>query len=192
VPKVRRLLVTSVLPALLLASSGAGCAAPVVAEPLTGKYGGNEPEAQLEFWHSLAQRPIASNDEAFHALLLYLDGKDPAGDYGGRVAELKRRRALPSGFNRPAGEAVERGTLAVALVRTLKIDGGWALTLLGPTPRYATRELQYLGLFPPSTPRQTFSGMDVVGVIGRVEDYQRGDAAEAPAAVLPGEIPRAQ
>jgi hypothetical protein len=34
--------------------------------------------------------------------------------------------------------------------------------------------------------------MDVVGVIGRVEDYQRGDPTNAPAAVLPGEIPRAQ
>jgi hypothetical protein len=186
-----RMLLTLALPAVLLAGGG-GCAAPVVADPLTKKYGGNDPEAQLEFWHSLARRPIASNDEAFHALLLYLDGKDPAADYEGRVAELKRRRALPGGFDRPAGEAVERGTLAVALVRTLKIDGGWALTLFGPTPRYATRELQHLGLFPPSTPRQTFSGMDVVGVIGRIEDYQRGDAADAPAAVLPGEIPRAQ
>jgi hypothetical protein len=191
VSKFWRSLLTITLPALL-AWTGGGCAAPVVADPLTGKFGGNEPEAQLEFWHSLAQRPIASNDEAFHALLLYLDDKDPAADYAGRVAELKRRRALPGGFDRPANEAVERGTLAVALVRTLNIDGGWALTLLGPTPRYATRELQYLGLYPPSTPRQTFSGMDVVGVIGRVEDYQRGDPTNAPAAVLPGEIPRAQ
>jgi hypothetical protein len=66
---------------------------------------------------------------------------------------------------------VQRGVVAVALVTALKIDGGWALTLMGPTPRYATRELVYRNLFPMSSPEQTFSGAEFVGIMGKAEDY---------------------
>ena len=61
-------------------------------------------------------------------------------------------------------------------------------TLFGPTPRYAVRELMFLNVYPPSTPNQSFSGNEFVGIIGRVEDYQRGNPADAPAAVMPGEM----
>src|SRR5688572_14047701 len=98
-----------------------GCQSAKVSDPLTASIGGNDPGEQVEFWHQLAERPVTSNDEAFHGLLLFLDGQDPANDYAGRVAELKRREMLPGGFDAPATEAVERGTLAVALVRALKI-----------------------------------------------------------------------
>jgi hypothetical protein len=54
-------------------------------------------------------------------------------------------------------------------------------------PRYATRELMYLDLYPPSSPQQTFSGTEFLGIIGRIEDYQRGNATDLPAAQLPGE-----
>ena len=50
---------------------------------------------------------------------------------------------------------------------------------------YATRELVYLELYPPSTPNQTFSGAEYVGIIGRIEDYQRGDNVELPATQMP-------
>ena len=52
--------------------------------------------------------------------------------------------------------------------------------------RYAMRELVYMDLFPPSTPNQTFSGAEYLGIIGRIEDYQRGDNPELPAQQLPG------
>jgi hypothetical protein len=45
----------------------------------------------------------------------------------------------------------------------------------------------FVGLYPPSSPNQTFSGSEFVGIIGRIEDYQRGNPADVPAAVLPGE-----
>jgi hypothetical protein len=44
--------------------------------------------------------------------------------------------------------------------------------VFGNTPRYAVRELQYLAIFPYSSPQQTFSGTEYVGVIGALEDYQ--------------------
>jgi hypothetical protein len=165
----------------------AGCQGARVAEPLTAKLSGNEPEAQLEFWHTLATRNLTSNDEAFHGLILFLDGQDPAGDYDGRVRALKDRGLLPKGFNQPANQAVERGVLATTLVRALNIKGGLMQRLTHDHPRYAVRELMYLDLYPPSSPQQTFSGTEYLGIIGRVEDYQRGNPADYPAAVLPGE-----
>src|SRR5215208_6152833 len=99
----------------------AGCQSAKVSDPLTASIGGNDPGEQVEFWHQLAERPVTSNDEAFHGLLLFMDGQDPAKDYAGRVAELKRRKMLPGDFDAPSNDAVTRGTLAVALVRALDI-----------------------------------------------------------------------
>jgi len=164
-----------------------GCHSAKVAQPLTEKLGGNDPDAQMEFWHTLANQPLTSNDEALHGLLLYLDNQDPATDYASRLQSLKDRGLLDRGFDQPADQAVQRGTLAQALVRALKIRGGVFQRLTHDHPRYAVRELMYLDLYPPSSPQQTFSGTEFLGIIGRIEDYQRGNPNEVPAAVLPGE-----
>lgn len=166
---------------------GAGCEHAQVKESVTTKFGGSGEDAQMEFWHRLNDAPVASNDDAFHAILLYLDGKDDCASYADRVAGLKKRGLVSAEFDAPANQSVERGTVAVALVRALEIKGGLMLRVLGPTPRYATRELYFEGIYPPSTPNQAFSGAELVGIIGKVEDFQRGDAANKRAAELPGE-----
>ena len=166
---------------VLAALLAGGCQSARVEQPLTANLGTNDPAQQLEFWHQLAEQPVTSNDDAFHGLLMFLDGDDPANDYAGRVRELRRRRMLPRGFDRPAEQAVERGTLAVALLKALNIDGGLALRLFGPSPRYAVRELVFLDLYPPSSPHQTFSGTEFLGIIGKAEDYQRREKARAAA-----------
>ena len=172
---------------LLTLAALAGCQSAKVSEPLTAKLGGNDPDSQMEFWHQLAGRNICSNDEAFHGLILYLDQTDAANDYAGRVQNLKSRGILPGNFDQPADQAIERGTLAVALVRTLKIKGGLMQRITRDLPRYAVRELMFLDLYPPSSVHQTFSGSEFLGVMGRIEDFQRGNPADYPAAVLPGE-----
>ncbi len=141
--------------------------------------------SQMEFWHGLTDRPVTCNDDAFHGLLLFLDGNDPGTTYADRVAALKSRKLLPSYFNSPANEPVQRGTLAFAFVQALHIQGGWVMTVFGPSPRYAVRELEDMNLYPRSSPEQTFSGSEFVGIIGRAEDYQRGESAFVPASTLP-------
>ena len=163
--------------ALLFALAASGCQTARVQRPLTLDHGGNDVGEQLEFWHALAERPVTSNDEAFHGLLMFLDGDDPATDYPGRVSALRSRGLLPGGFDKPADQAIERGTLAVAIVRAMKIDGGVMLRLFPRSPRYAVRELQFMELFPPSSPNQTFSGTEFLGIIGKLEDHQRLEAA---------------
>ena len=116
-----------------------GCAAPArVPDPLTrGPLGkADDANARSEFWYQLARRPAVSNDEAFHALLLYFAGPAAApADYAGRLAALQSRGMLPVGFDRPADEVVERGTVAVAVAEGAAIKGGVTARLLGPTPR---------------------------------------------------------
>ena len=150
-----------------------GCQSAHVDKPAAALHGGSDPDAQADFLFDLSQRPVTSNDDAAHALLLYIDGKDDSADYAGRIAALKSRGFVGAEWNRPGDEAVTRGELAAAVVRIAKIKGGLTATILGPNPRYATRTLVNEGIFPDSSPNQTFSGAEFCGIMGTLEDYQR-------------------
>src|SRR4051812_2659837 len=164
------------LGAILAVALLGGCQAAKVAQPLTESVAGSDRETQMEFWHQLAQRPLTSNDEAFHALLLYQDKKDDCADYQARLDALRGRGLLPRGFAGAGDDALERGTLAVAITHMLDLKGGINIALLGPTPRYCTRLVQFKGIYPSEgSPNLTFSGAEFVGIIGRIEDYQRGN-----------------
>ena len=165
---------------ILSAAIGPGCTSAHVDKPVTATAGGNDPDQQIDFWHRLAEAPVTSYDDAFHALLLFEAGEDPAADYPGRVAALKTRGLLAGGFARPATEAVDRGTLSVALAKALKIRGGLVMSVFGPSARYATKELEYLEVYPASSPNQTFSGSEFLAVISRAEEYQKSSQVAAP------------
>ncbi|MBI1370193.1 MAG: hypothetical protein GC162_16265 [Planctomycetes bacterium] len=150
-----------------------GCQTAHVDSSLTATLGGNDPAVAMDFWHSLEEREVTSYDDAFHALLLFTDGEDPAGDYDKRVATLKERGWLDGSFSEPGNEAAQRGDIAVVVVRALQIDGGLTMRVLGATPRYAVRELQVKGLYPQSSPFQAFSGSQYVALIGRIDDFVR-------------------
>lgn len=164
-----------------------GCKSAYVAQPLTAELAGNSAKDQMAFWHALAERPVTSNDEAFHGLLLYLDGKDLSADYAARVDTLKARKMLPAGFDRAANQAATRGTIAVAMCRILAIKGGVMMRLTSAHPRYAVRELMFMDLYPPSAPWQTFSGNEYVAIIGRIEDHQRNPKPTTAPTTLPAD-----
>jgi hypothetical protein len=162
----------------------AGCHQAHVTQPMSKDLLASDPDSQINFWHTLTDAPICSNDAAFHGLLLYFDSTDDCADYAARVQLLKSRGMLAQGFNEPADAAVRRGTIAVALCKALEIKGGVTMRLLGPSDRYAARELQFMGLYPAGSPQQTFTGNEYVGIIGRIEDYQRGDSSNKPASKM--------
>lgn len=155
-----------------------GCQSATVTSSVDSKFSGNDTDAQLGFWHALADRHVTSNDDAFHGLLLYADNHDDSKNYDDRVAALKSRGLLPDSFSQPANFAVTRGTLAVAIVKLIHIKGGWVMHVFGDTQRYAVKELVYDGIFPPSSPQQTFSGTEFVGIIGKIDDYQQPVTAD--------------
>jgi hypothetical protein len=155
----------------------AGCHTARVTQPLAERLYANDGDAQMDFWHTLEERKLTSNDEALHGLLLYFDGSDSTKSYADRVRLLKSRKMLPANFDQPANEAVTRGTLSVAIARGLQIKGGVMMRLTGGTnERYATRELQSAGVYPVSSPNQLFSGAEFVGIVGKLDDYQHGIA----------------
>jgi hypothetical protein len=163
----------------------AGCSTAVVRHPLPRSLIGNSTPVQGEFWYQLGRQPIASNDEVFHALLLYVDGKDSAADYESRVKELKSRHLLPADFAGRSDEAVNRGTVAVALDQMLHIQGGLTMRIFGPSPRYALRAAVERGILPESSPNQGLSGGEFIGVMQKAEEFEHGDPSRIPASQLP-------
>jgi hypothetical protein len=169
-------------PALPLAVRGAAlvlvllllpaCARTIVAEPLETNYPPADAARELAFWHLLPTRSAVSNDEGFHGLLLLADGVDESGSYQRRVELLKSRGWLRAGFDEPGDLAMQRGTLAAAICGILEIRGGVMMRLLGPTPRYATRELAAMGMIPAgSSELQAITGLEYMGVISKAQDY---------------------
>ena len=112
-----------------------------------------------------------TNDEAFHALIIFAEEYDPGSDYADRVKWLKLRGYLSGGFDQNANGAVERGTVAQILAQILDIKGGLTMRLVGPHPRYATQELVFLGIMPPSSSQQGLPGIDFVGINAMAEKY---------------------
>ena len=165
-----------------------GCQSTRVTDSTLPTLSGNDPAIQLDFWHTLANKDLVSNDEAFHGLLLFIDNADNAQTYEERVAALKSRNLLPQNFDKPADHALTRGTLAVPLVKHLRLNRGVTLALLRNNDRYATRELEFENIYPPSSPNQLFSGASFVGVIGKAQDYLSGDPSQYPASMLPSDI----
>jgi hypothetical protein len=179
--RVRVLLIT-------LVALVAGCQSIRVADSTLPTLSGNEPQTQLDFWHTLATKDLVTNDEAFHGLLLFIDNSDSSQTYDDRVETLKARKLLPKNFNRPADQALTRGALAVPLVNHLRLNRGVTLSLLRNNDRYATRELEYQNIYPTSSTNQLFTGAAFVGVIGKAQDYLSGDPSQYPAAMLPNDI----
>jgi hypothetical protein len=144
-----------------------GCQRTIVSDALP--MGG---DSEMAYWHGLPDRPVVSNDEALHGLILLVNGEDPSESYEQRVEWLKERKLLSSGFKKPAPEAVECGTVAQVVARHLDIKGGLSMRLLGAHPRYAVRELVYLQIMRPATPQQALRGIDFMGIISKAEAYK--------------------
>src|SRR5205809_293793 len=64
----------AILLACVFAGIFTGCRSSTVPDSVLPRLAGNEPQMQLDFWHEVATRLMISNDEAFHGLLLYVDG----------------------------------------------------------------------------------------------------------------------
>ncbi|MHC4101686.1 MAG: hypothetical protein ACYS15_12200 [Planctomycetota bacterium] len=127
-------------------------------------------EAELDFWEGVEGQRIVTVNDALHALLLLADGSDPFATYDERLAEAKRRKWLPAEADPAANESATVGQVAMAACQILDVKGGLTMRVLGPSPRYCTRELVFLGILPPRTEHQSLSGLELMDVVGRVED----------------------
>jgi len=162
-------LLTLALATMLVAL--AGCETTRRASPLVTDYDQQNAEAELDFWHGLADQPVTTNNDAFHGLIEFHEGVDPHRTYEDRVAWLTDQGFLDAGYQGQADQAINRGTVAQILARMLEIEGGVTMRLIGAHPRYATRELIYLEIMRRGTAQQGLSGIQFVGLVGRAHDY---------------------
>lgn len=156
----------------VLAISIAGCSRSLMEAPVQTSYDRASVTDSVDFWHQLPSRAAVTNGEAMHALLLFADSRDPHETYDERIADLLSRGWLAEGFDEPADLAMQRGTLAKGLAGAMDIGGGVMMRLTDRSPRYSTRELLFLGIFPPGTSQQVLNGYQFIGVISKAQDYQ--------------------
>lgn len=179
----------SILVSLCLGAGviNAGCTRTTVRQPEATNYDPSDENAELDFWHNLPGRSAVTNDEGLHGVLVFADGEDPTRSYQDRVALLKERGWVTGGFDEPGTLAMQRGTLAKALCHVLEVKGGVMMRVTDTSPRYAARELVYLGIMAPGTEQQVLSGLDYLGVISKAQDFQtlRDAGGSAPSRHVP-------
>jgi hypothetical protein len=162
---------TRCLGVLLAALTAAGCARTRVDSSLAAPVAVGDVNAELDFWDAMAERPIVCNDDGIHGLLLFTDGADPTASYAERLAVARERGWIEEEFEEPGELAMQRGTIARAIAVHCKIEGGVMMRIVGPHPRYASRELQYLGMMGAGSEQQAISGREFMGVISKAQDY---------------------
>jgi len=117
-----------------------------------------------------------SNHDALHALLLSFGGKDRPKDFAGRLKAARKRGWIREGENLPPNETARVGWIARAICMEAGVEGGVTMRVVGPTERYAVRELNYMGWLPGMSGQQSISGGQLLAVLGSAEDYRAGRA----------------
>ena len=151
-------------------------------------------EQELDFLSSVEKMPAVTNNDAFHAFLLLQDGKDTNDRFEGRRAEGVRRGWIRKGEAANPNEAAKVGWMAVAGCRVMSVQGGLTMRLfdplVGPLPRYATRELVYMEILPLRTENQILTGSEFVDYLNRLDRIagkNRRVSRESPLGVPAGE-----
>lgn len=130
-----------------------------------------EAEDSAAFLDRISSQPSVTENDAFRGILLLLDGKDSAATFADRVKALESRRIVNPAWTYSASRAITRGKLAYMVYQACKMQGGLTLTLAGPTERYCLREMQFIRMFGPGAVYGDVSGMELVSVLNRADDY---------------------
>lgn len=165
----------------LAAVTMTGCARTVVVDPQETSYDPNDLNAQLDFWSELPGRSAITNDEGIHGVILITEGTDTSGSYENRLTYLEERGWLSDSLaEEEPNVAMQRGTLASILTHALDIEGGVMMRLTDKSPRYAYRELVYMGIMPAGSEQMVLDGLDYLGVITVAQEMMRVAAMQAP------------
>ncbi|MBM4112542.1 MAG: hypothetical protein FJ253_04075 [Phycisphaerae bacterium] len=162
--------------ALLLAISLGACQRQMLESSAVDKYPSGDDE--LDYLSQVNDMTAVTNNDALHGLLLFADGADPFTTYEERVEGAKSRRWMPSGFDAPANESATVGWMAMAGCQICNIKGGVTMHLLGPTPRYCTKELVFMQVIPLRTENQSLTGAEFTDYLNRLHRIRAGKPGE--------------
>ncbi len=179
---------SSPLPATALRASALGvlcllaasCSRSTLQSSVADQYGGADATQEMDFWDGLAVLPAVSNRDVVHALLLSF-GRQPKGARSDWTTELKaaqQRGWIAADADPMPGETARVGMVARVICIEAKIEGGATMRLLGPTERYAVKELNHMRWLPDMSSGQSISGGQLLAVLSKAED--RLSAREDP------------
>ncbi len=182
-PAASRLLLLALV-ACALVEPLAGCGRTSITAPLASSLAAPEGADvdEIDFWHELPNRTVVANGDALVGLIFLATGGTASAegmplheligaDYAQRVEYAKRRGWVDDNFFEAQDLAVRRGVVARALADICRIRGGVMMRIAGRNERYATRELEYLGILPPGSPNQVIAGGEFIGLISQAQDY---------------------
>ncbi|MCA9293095.1 MAG: hypothetical protein KDA20_04700 [Phycisphaerales bacterium] len=141
-------------------------------------------EAQLDFFDALSAQPIVTNDDALHAMLLFLHAQSPA-NYTQRT-EAARELGWINATPGEANASAQVGLIASIAVRSQAIRQGLVLRASGNGPwrpgslggLAATKRLRALGMLPPRSPEQALTGAELIALLRRIELCEQTRGAE--------------
>ncbi len=160
----------------LLCLLPASCARSTLQSTVADHYGGADAMQEMDFWDGLAVLPAVSNRDVVHAMLLSF-GRQPKGASSDWKTELKaaQQRGWIAADADPRPEETARvGMVARVICMEAKIKGGATMRLLGPSERYATKELNHMRWLPDMAPAQSISGGQLLAVLSKAEDRLSG------------------
>lgn len=147
------------------------------------------PEQELDHAEALESRLLTTNNDMLHGFFVFELGEDPWTTYAQRVIDARKRGWLPQGWREPANESATVGRMAAIAAHIVKIKGGLTFSILGPTPRYALRELIYQDILPARTENQSLSGLEFVDFLNRLSRIAPSTDG-APKPVRDSAVPR--
>jgi hypothetical protein len=149
----------------------AACARSTLQSSIADTHGGTKPTEEMDFWDGVAVAPAVSNRDVIHALLLSY-GKQAQGASSDWATELKaaRQRDWVSADDLHPSETARVGLVARVVCIEAGIKGGATMRLLGPTERYAVKELNYMGWLNDMTTGQTLSGAQLIAILSKAEE----------------------
>ncbi len=131
------------------------------------------PDDELDFLDALERRRVVTNHDAIHALLMAAGPEvqeDLPADYESRVNRARQRGWVREEADLPPNQSATIGMIAVAVCDLLEIKGGLTMRVLGPSPRYATRELVFRQILPRRTDNQSMTGLEFIDLLSRVQE----------------------
>ena len=128
----------------------------------------------------LAQKLIAYRYDAAKAMMILMGVDEEHIDLEAQVRYLQTHGFLPTQFRTSFDpmQPLRKGVLAYMLRQALSIRGGITLHLLGPSERYALKELGYQGLLSPGYVNDLVSGAELVQAMAEAARYKLAHAPQ--------------
>ena len=132
---------------------------------------------------TLLQKRIAFNYDAAKAIIILMGVDEEYLDLNAQAAYLKDAGFLPNRLRDSFDpmQPLRRGLAAYMFQRALKIRGGIAWHLFGPTQRYALKELVHRGIMADGHVQDLISGEELIQIMGQVAQRK----APPPSAITP-------